>query len=252
MSDTNNMKMSLDIKKPSQFFWLCKIRDVDISRCCKKCFCGESEGQMYHGTAHGQTPRFIELEVKPAEKYVAYYLCGLSRGFVYENNTHVAFLHAPGELLQVDTAQIELKITNARRIDFEGYKPDPPGEYTEEQRKCRNWIFANYVRDGMIKRVEGAASKSSDTARDDLTRAMSYAVQSRTLIDALSVSLAEPQRTVLQEILDMILLGDWEGLARIEEEGPFNNIIGQISELWHLLKAMIDIAEFCESETAAD
>ena len=156
-TNSQTMKVSLDIKRASQFFWLCKIRSVDISRCCKKCFRGESEGRLYHGTAYGQTPRFIELEVEPAKKYVAYYLCGLSAGFKYENNTHVAFAHVPGELLQVETEQIKLEISNAKRIDFEGadYTPEPPGEYTDEQRACRNWIFANYIRDGMVTDAGG-------------------------------------------------------------------------------------------------
>ena len=34
-------------------------------------------------------------------------------------------------------------------IDFQSYQPHPEGEFTEEQRTCRNWIFANYLLDGM-------------------------------------------------------------------------------------------------------
>jgi hypothetical protein len=151
------MQISLEIKQPSQFFWVRKIRSVDISRCCAKCFIGESDTRLYHGTAYGQTPRFIKLEIEPAEKYVAYYLCGLSAGFKYEKNTHLAFIHAPGERVHVESEQMEVTIENTRWIDFEGadYTPNPRGEYTDEQRMCRNWIFANFIRDGMIGNAGG-------------------------------------------------------------------------------------------------
>ena len=49
----------------------------------------------------------------------------------------------------IENDRIRLVITDARQIDFEGYKPNPEGEFTEEQRACRNWIFANYLLDGM-------------------------------------------------------------------------------------------------------
>jgi len=148
--NTNIMRISLDIKKPSEFFWLRKIRAVNIQQCCAKCFIGQSDVRMFHGTKHGQTPRFIELDIEALKKYVAYYLCGLSRHYNYAKNTHLAFIHAPFEAVFADSDQIEARITNARRIDFEGYTPDPPGEYTEYQRACRNWIFANFLQDGML------------------------------------------------------------------------------------------------------
>ena len=149
----NNMKISLDIKAPSEFFWVREIRAVDIGQCCAKCFIGDSDTRMYHGTKHRQTPRFIELDIAPEERYIAYYLCGLAKNYQYQNNTHVAFVHALDETLHVVTEQIDVTITNARRIDFEGegYTPNPEGEYTERQRTCRNWIFANYLRERMLE-----------------------------------------------------------------------------------------------------
>jgi len=89
------------------------------------------------------------VDIAPDSKVKAYYLCGLSKGWVWNNNTHVAFVPCEGQTITIDNDKIHLEITDARQIDFQGYKPDPEGEYTLEQRTCRNWIFANYIRDGM-------------------------------------------------------------------------------------------------------
>ena len=151
VESTGTMKISLNIKRPSEFFWVRKIRGVDISQCCAKCFIGESDTRMYHATTNGQTPRSVEMEVKPGAQYVAYYLCGLSKNYFYQNNTHVAFVYAPGEMLRVETSQIELTISNARQVDFQKYVPKPEGVYNQRQRTCRNWIFANYIRDGLLQ-----------------------------------------------------------------------------------------------------
>ena len=83
---------------------------------------------------------------------MAYYLCGLSAGYNWYENTHIAFVPAPGETVTVDNKNIHLTITDARRIDFESYKPNPWGTFTQKQRTCRNWIFANYINDGMLRR----------------------------------------------------------------------------------------------------
>ena len=80
------------------------------------------------------------------------YLCGLSAGFNWYENTHIAFVPASGEMVSVDNKNIQLTITDARRIEFESYKPEPPGYFTQKQRTCRNWIFANYINDGMLRR----------------------------------------------------------------------------------------------------
>ena len=153
----NNMDIFLKIKKPSEFFWVRRIKNVDISRCCAKCFIGDSDTRLYHATAKGQTPRTVELELIPDDKYVAYYLCGLAKNFHYPDNTHIAFVYAPGETLQVETSQVEVTISNASRIDFEheGYVPNPMGSYTEQQRVCRNWIFANYILEKMLNKKVG-------------------------------------------------------------------------------------------------
>jgi len=97
-----------------------------------------------------RTYALIDIDVRESPKAVAYYLCGLSAGYNWYENTHVAFVPSPGETIRINNANIGLVITDAKQIDFANYKPHPPGYFTQRQRTCRNWIFANYINDGML------------------------------------------------------------------------------------------------------
>lgn len=151
------MPLSLRIHRRAQFFWLRKIRAANIHECCARCFVGESDGRLFNATRgrSGEYPLRIRMDVAASPRFVAYYLCGVASTTSYEANTHVAFLYAPGEFLSKETERIHLEIGNARLIDFEGYSPDPPGRFSEAQRRCRNWRFACYVNDGMLPRIGG-------------------------------------------------------------------------------------------------
>ena len=142
------MHLHLEIRKKCNFFWLRDIRAVDINQCCAKCFIGDKDNRVYYGTLN-KSSAVIDIEVKQHPAAKAYYLCGLSEGFEWAQNTHVAFVPDENSEVSIDNDKIGLIITNARRIHFWDYKPNPEGTYTQQQRTCRNWIFANYIRDGM-------------------------------------------------------------------------------------------------------
>lgn len=144
------MHMRLEIRRKCNFFWLRAIRDVNINECCAKCFIGEKDNRVYYGTLH-KTRAVVDIDVQQYPGIKAYYLCGLSEGFAWEQNTHVAFVPELNSHITIDNKKIKLEISNARRIHFWDYVPNPPGIFTENQRKCRNWIFANFVKDGRIK-----------------------------------------------------------------------------------------------------
>lgn len=142
------MKILLDIKKKHSFFWLRGIRNVRIDKCCAKCFIGEVYHEVYEGTRYKEKAH-VELDIQPDPSIKAYYLCGLSLGFRYADNTHVAFVPCTGHNVEIENDKIHLVIADARQIDFQGYQPNPSGQFSAEQRTCRNWIFANYIKDGM-------------------------------------------------------------------------------------------------------
>ena len=144
------MKFVLDVKQKCNFFWLRGIRNARIDRCCAKCFTADTFHEVYEGTRYKEKAH-VELDIDPDPKVKAYYLCGLSKGFKYENNTHVAFVPCKGQNIEIDDERIHLSISDARQIDFQGYEPHPVGEFTHEQRTCRNWIFANYLLDGKLQ-----------------------------------------------------------------------------------------------------
>ena len=147
------MHLTLEVKRYHEFFWLRDIRRVDITKCCAECFIGNRDGRVYWGTLHKQTA-LIDIDVIEDRRAVAYYLCGLSAGYNWYQNTHIAFIPAKGETIHIDNANIRLTITDAKQIDFVNYKPNPSGYFTKRQRTCRNWIFANYINDGMLKKED--------------------------------------------------------------------------------------------------
>lgn len=145
------MHMTLEVKQHHEFFWLRDIRKVNIYECCAKCFIGGKDNRVYYGTLRKDYAR-IDIDVIEHPKALAYYLCGLSAGYNWYENTHVAFIPALGKMVEVNNHNINLQITDAERIMFQGYKPNPVGYFTQRQRTCRNWIFANYINDGMLRR----------------------------------------------------------------------------------------------------
>ena len=142
------MHLRLEIRKRCEFFWLKYIQSVDITQCCAKCFNGPFDNRFW-GKTTGVSKALLEFDVTPPPGTLACYLCGLSDGYVWRLNTHVAFVQDPDSEIHIDSDRIRLDITNARRINFWDYKPNPTGIFTKRQRTCRNWIFANYIKDGM-------------------------------------------------------------------------------------------------------
>lgn len=142
------MKLILEVKQRCNFFWLRAIRNVRIDKCCAQCFIGEKYNEVYEKT-HFKDKALVELDIEPDIRVKAYYLCGLSCGFVWGNNTHVAFVPCKGKNIDIENDKIKLQIIDAREIHFQDYVPHPEGFFTKEQRSCRNWIFANYIKDGM-------------------------------------------------------------------------------------------------------
>lgn len=83
------MHLTLEVKRYHEFFWLRDIRGVDISKCCAECFLGGKDNRVYYGTLHKPTA-LVDIDVIEHPKAVAYYLCGLSAGFNYWQNTHTS------------------------------------------------------------------------------------------------------------------------------------------------------------------
>ncbi len=145
---TPPMHLRLELRKKCSLFWLKDIRAVDITKCCAKCFIGQYDNRFWDAT-HNKSEGVVDIFVRQHPGAKAYYLCGLAEGYVWALNTHVAFVPDRNSEIHIENDRIKLDITNARRINFWDYTPHPEGHFTKQQRTCRNWIFANYIKDGM-------------------------------------------------------------------------------------------------------
>lgn len=121
------MHLHLEILKKCNFFWLRDIRNVDISQCCAKCFIGDKDNRVYYGTLH-KSNAVVDIIVKQHPHAKAYYLCGLSDGFVWELNTHVAFVPDSNSEVRIENDRIKLHITNAPPHPLLGLCAEPSGE----------------------------------------------------------------------------------------------------------------------------
>ena len=147
------MRLTLEIKQKCSWFWLRTIHKVRIDKCCTGCFIGKKDNRVYNATKF-KSYALVSIEIENDPEAVAYYLCGISKGMRWEDNTHIAFLPKFGGRIEVNNDKIGLIITDALEIKFQHYQPNPKGEFTRQQRTCRNWIFANYVRDGMLDQIK--------------------------------------------------------------------------------------------------
>lgn len=147
------MWLTLEIKQKCSWFWLRSIQKVRIDKCCTECFIGKKDNRVYESTKF-KSYALVNLEIQEDPKAVAYYLCGISKGMCWKDNTHIAFISKFGSRVEVNNDRIGLIITDAHEIKFQQYQPNPNGYFTQKQRRCRNWIFANYIRDGMLESIK--------------------------------------------------------------------------------------------------
>ncbi|GMO38219.1 MAG: hypothetical protein Ta2B_17940 [Termitinemataceae bacterium] len=145
----SSMNLKISFKKYCEFFWLMGINDVDLTKHCKKCLIGITYKDYYSITKENTKEVFpfeYNRHIKHDSNNKAYYLCGLSENYVYENNTHLAFTYCPDENIIFDTEEVHVEINNAKRIEFENYNVINQNNYGSEFTTCRNWIFANYFK----------------------------------------------------------------------------------------------------------
>lgn len=136
------MKLTLEIRQKCNFFWLRGIRRARIDKCCAQCFIGEAYHEIYEGTRY-KDKALVEFDIPHDDTIKAYYLCGLSRGFCYDNNTHVAFVPYEGQNIEIDNDKIRLVITDT--LTPEAEQATTPFNLVEEllSDAAQIWDFAD-------------------------------------------------------------------------------------------------------------
>ena len=158
------MHLTLEIKQKCSWFWLRTIHRVRIDKCCTGCFIGKKDNRVYDAT-YFRDHAFVSIDIEDDPKALAYYLCGISYGMRWSENTHIAFIPEIGSRIEFNNERVSAIITDARQIEFQWYKPNPPGVYTPRQRRCRNWMFANYIKDGLLdKEIKNHDSRRENNA----------------------------------------------------------------------------------------
>lgn len=71
------------VKNNFMYIWLKSVDDVDLTKHCAKCLIGEYNESI---NKHTRVNNNIQLD---NEKI--YYLCGVSKPYVWDNNFHLAF-----------------------------------------------------------------------------------------------------------------------------------------------------------------
>lgn len=133
---------NLEIKGKFKYLWLKYVTGVNLSVHCARCLLGE------YSTAVKKDAAFTETIVLDEFSADVFYLCGVALPFVWENNFHLAFSHAPGESFEVDEQNIRCTVRNARRIPITTAameKVNHPRIGNKSFSTCRNWQFANQL-----------------------------------------------------------------------------------------------------------
>ena len=140
MNNMINIK-SISIEAPFLYLWLKYVTDVDLSVHCARCLIGAYSKRIDTKMTEAQD---IRLDEAPAK---VYYLCGVSRPYMWVKNFHLAFREKEGATLEYESNGIHIIIENAERIEFgeEDIAPDDPNRRKKVYRTCRNWQFAHKI-----------------------------------------------------------------------------------------------------------
>ncbi len=128
----------LKTRKPFMYLWLKTVDGVNLYEHCARSLVGKYDNRVSADTKEIDN---LKLENK------IYYLCGVSKPYVWKNNFHLAFCPAKNKRIQVERNGVYIEIEGAEEILFN--ENDIISELPQSKRKeyytCRNWQFANKV-----------------------------------------------------------------------------------------------------------
>lgn len=132
--------IKLTVSKPFKYLWLKTVNDVNLDVHCARCLIGEYDKRISPSTTQAN-----DLELKNS----VYYLCGVSRPYVWSNNFHLAFAPSKGDLIEVDYNGIHVIVQDAKQLPILASNIDPSNPHSSQKAysTCRNWQFAFYYRD---------------------------------------------------------------------------------------------------------
>lgn len=132
--------LHMSVTAPFSYLWLKYVHGVDLNVHCAKCLLGDYEQRI-----NANAPEFGNIRLREAPYY---YLCGVSRPYVWSRNFHLAFREKEGSVLEMKSNGIHVILQNAERVTFsqEDIDPGDPHAKSKAYYTCRNWQFAHKIR----------------------------------------------------------------------------------------------------------
>lgn len=135
--------ISLFIDAEFSYLWLKRITGVDLSQHCAKSLPGD-----YDTRISKTIDAVFDIDLEDG----IYYLCGVSSPYRWSNNFHLAFTNGD-DVLTICRNGISIVISGAKELPINENSATnlqhPKLKY-KSYRTCRNWQFANYLKESGI------------------------------------------------------------------------------------------------------
>lgn len=144
------VKLSFESNEIWMYLWLKYITGVNLNVHCAKSLLG-----IYSKKINAKNKKFsIELDEDTVEYF---YLCGVTRPYIWKNNFHLAFKKKDGEKFEYVFNGTKVIVENAEKIDFSMADVDwnNPNAKKRDYITCRNWQFANWYNKNVCKNDAG-------------------------------------------------------------------------------------------------
>jgi hypothetical protein len=131
-----------------RYLWLKSITGVNLAKHCAGVF----RGSYVDGLTTGPDTTKVDVEFEQlldgATSPIAWYLCGVSKPYRWDENAHVAFVPAPGHRETIQTNGLAVRAVNLRPEWITEPTPEQiitaraEGIHDKAFTTCRNWQYA--------------------------------------------------------------------------------------------------------------
>lgn len=134
-------------KRNWMYLWGKYVNGVDLENHCAKCLLGK-----YSKKINKDTKEVKNLVLDEGSSKI-FYLCGVTKPYVWEDNFHLALRYKEGCNIKINKKSIYLELENAEElpIDFDINNCEHEKKTKKEYSTCRNWQFA-YLYKNMIEK----------------------------------------------------------------------------------------------------
>lgn len=143
MSDDHIIIKRIKTNRNWMYFWGKYVDNVDLSKHCAKSLIG------IYTTKFGRGFKLIENIVLDEANSKVFYICGVSKPYVWEQNFHLALMYEKGSKVELEYNGVYINAENCKvlPIDFKEEECDNELKFKREFGTCRNWQFSYLYQD---------------------------------------------------------------------------------------------------------